>query len=229
MADEQTPARTTVTPAPYVPWRTFKNFVDGLGKNMPSRIDTSLMGTMAGSTQGQLKAALRFMDFVTENGTPTQKLRDYVKAEGEDRVDALGAALQGAYASILKDVDLESGTYKQLSEALATTGAQGDTLRKAVAFYLLAAKDAKLELSSHFNSRGSRSATAPRRRRATGGRQVQQLDEEYDAEAGLPARSKFEILMEKFPAFDPTWPIEVQTKWFDAFDRVQKMGEGGGE
>ncbi len=31
-----------------------------------------------------------------------------------------------------------------------------------------------------------------------------------------------EMLLSKFPEFDPTWPDEVKLKWFDAFDRLMK-------
>lgn len=33
------------------------------------------------------------------------------------------------------------------------------------------------------------------------------------------------LLLEKFPDFDPSWSEDVQTKWFEAFDRLMKMGE----
>jgi hypothetical protein len=31
-----------------------------------------------------------------------------------------------------------------------------------------------------------------------------------------------EMLLSKFPQFDPAWPDEVKLKWFDAFDRLLK-------
>lgn len=34
------------------------------------------------------------------------------------------------------------------------------------------------------------------------------------------ARSVEALLIEKFPAFDPTWPESVQTQWFQAFERL---------
>ena len=38
------------TVSPYVSYKTFKNFLDGLGETLPSRIDRSLMGTMSGAS-----------------------------------------------------------------------------------------------------------------------------------------------------------------------------------
>ena len=120
---------------------------------------------------------------------------------------------------------LDNGTYRQLSEAFARTGATGDTLRKCVAFFLLMAHDADLQLSPHFNARGTRSAAAPRRRRVAGGKTAPRLDEEDEFMEPASQKSKFEVLMEKFPAFNPEWSPEVQAKWFDAFERIQKAEE----
>jgi hypothetical protein len=33
-----------------------------------------------------------------------------------------------------------------------------------------------------------------------------------------------ELLLTKFPSFDPTWPNDVQLKWFEAFDELLKRG-----
>jgi hypothetical protein len=39
-----------------------------------------------------------------------------------------------------------------------------------------------------------------------------------------------EILMSKFPTFDPSWPDDVKAKWFDAFkqmmDTMKEREEG---
>lgn len=204
---------------PYVPWRTFKNFIDGLRSNMPTRIDKSLMGSMSGATQGQLISALRFMGLTADNGSPTPRLREFVTADGEDRAQKLSDMLFDAYRTILDAaVDpgepdfnfLDNGTYRQLSDAFAATGATGDTLRKCIAFFLQLARDADLEFSPHFRLRGRRGGLL-RRRRALDG------SDEERAERKI----RFELLMEKFPAFDPEWSREIQAKWLDAFERIQ--------
>ncbi len=234
MAQEQ--AETRQLP-PYVPWRTFKNFIDGLRSNMPSRIDKSLMGTMSGATQGQLISALRFMELTSDNGTPTQRLREFVKADGEDRAEKMKDMFFDAYRAIIDAAAdpgepdfnfIDNGTYRQLSDAFATTGATGETLRKCVAFFLLMAKDAGLALSPHFTTRGSRGVGSSRRKRMASSRQPvgrAEADEEEFSEPIAP-KSRFEVLMEKFPAFNPEWSAEVQAKWFDAFERIQKTAAG---
>lgn len=224
----QTKEADVRTIPPYVAWKTFKSFLEGLRISTPSRIDRSLMGTMSGATQSQLITTLRFLDLTTENGTPTQKLRDLVKAEGKVRQDLLADIISDAYVEVFRDdkVDLDSGTYKQLHEAFAATGAQGDTVRKAVAFWLAAEKEAGLSVSPHFMARGARGPSPRRKRPVPGqrGRADDELSDDGDEELAPPApRTRFEVLMEKFPAFDPAWSAEVQAKWFDAFERLQSI------
>lgn len=226
-----TAERAEVRPSlpPYVSWKTFDNFLLGLRMNMPGRIDRSVLGGMSGATQSQLISALRFFGMITEHGTPTDKLRDLVKKEGQERKDTLGPLMDDAYRNVFpEDFDYQSGTYAQLSSVFANTGAQGETLRKAIGFYLSAGKAADLMLSPYFTVRGAR---GPRKRPA--GREARASDWETEDEEGEelppppPAKTKFEVLMEKFPALDPAWPPEVQAKWFDAFERIQKTADEG--
>jgi hypothetical protein len=229
MAQEQ--AETRYIP-PYVPYKTFRTFIDGLRVAMPSRIDRSLMGTMSGATQGQLISALRFLDLITENGTPTGKLKDLATLDGEERQHALQKVIGDAYDDRVfpESVDLQNGTYRQLQEAFAATGAQGDTVRKCIAFWLLASRDADLIVSPHFTLRGSR-GPIPKRRKTIPQR-IQRTQApataEEESERAIP-RSRLEILMEKFPSFDPSWEAEVQEKWFTAFERLQDMTRADGD
>ncbi|NQE35190.1 hypothetical protein [Microcoleus asticus] len=36
-----------------------------------------------------------------------------------------------------------------------------------------------------------------------------------------------ELILAKFPEFDPSWPAEIQEKWFSSFDRLMEMGYEG--
>lgn len=226
MAQEQSDTRAI---PPYVPYKTFRSFLESLRAAMPDRIDRSLMGTMSGATQGQLISALRFLGVIAETGAPTQALKSLVTAEGQDRQEALQTVISKAYEDVFEDVNLETGTYRQLHEAFAATGAQGDTVRKCIAFWLLASRDADLSVSPHFSVRGSRAATrsiAPRRRKASQ-RPVTIDDDSEQPVEPVAARTRFEILVEKFPTFDPSWEAEVQSKWFTAFERLQSLAPGG--
>lgn len=240
MAKVEPEVRTAIPP--YVPWKTFSKFIEGLRAAMPSRIDRSLMGTMSGAIQAQLTATLRYLDLVTENGTVTDRLRALIKASTvEDRREQLADIIFQAYRPVMGEdpesggVDQDNGTYKQLYDAFAATGAQGETIRKCIAFWLAANKDANLTVSPHFTARGVRaSSRGPRGKRGrsvakgTGSvdPEVEEDGDEDDSDTPPVQRSRFEVLMSKFPTFDPAWAPEVQAKWFDAFARLQQEDEG---
>jgi hypothetical protein len=237
MAQEQPETRSI---PPYVPWKTFAKFIEGLRTAMPSRIDRSLMGTMSGAIQAQLIASLRYLDLITENGTATDRLRQLVKStDGEDFREKLGDVILSGYGPIFGDpetggVDMDNGTYKQLFDAFGNTGAQGETIRKCIAFWLAAMKAGGMTTSPHFVARGVRGYSASKKKRERGIARPaggsNDASQDADDEDDLPPvpLSRFEVLMSKFPTFDPTWAPEVQAKWFDAFERIQKS-EGGGE
>jgi hypothetical protein len=35
----------------------------------------------------------------------------------------------------------------------------------------------------------------------------------------------YKIVLDKFPTFDPSWPDDVKSKWFEAFNTLLKKGE----
>ncbi len=38
-----------------------------------------------------------------------------------------------------------------------------------------------------------------------------------------------QMLLSKFPSFDPNWSDEVKAKWFDGFHRLMRQGPEGKE
>lgn len=35
----------------------------------------------------------------------------------------------------------------------------------------------------------------------------------------------FEIILEKFPTYDPTWPASISDKWWEVFNRLWDMAQ----
>jgi hypothetical protein len=148
---------------PYVAYKTFKNFTDSLRIAMPSRIDRSVMHTMSGAAQSHVMSALRSMDFVTKQGLTTDAFREFVISEGDGRRVALTSAIRTGFPFLFDgSIDLSSATGKQLLEKFDATSLNGNTLRRSVAFFLAAAKDAGIAVSPYFNKIQARSAS-PRR------------------------------------------------------------------
>lgn len=224
-AEEQVP-QVDSKPAvpPYVPYKTLKNFLDGLKINIPSRIDRSVMPSMSGALQSQLTQALRYLDLVSEKGIPTQLLTSLVNSEGALRQGLLREMLAQSYPFLFKSFDLSRATTRQVEEQFASAGASGETIRKCMAFFMAAAKDAEVAISPHvkpFKGRTTRTGTRQRTAPQGGSNGTATLDQAPAAESYMTWE---QLLLSKFPSFDPTWPDEVKAKWFTAFDQLMKQG-----
>jgi len=205
---------------PYVSYRTFLNFIDGLQQRMPARIDRSYWGDMlSGSTGTQLMAALRFLGFIDASGRPTGRLRPLVSAKGDQRRELLKEIAYEAFGFVLQDsFDPQNATYAQLQEVFhGTFQLTDDVSRKCIKFFIALASDAGIPLSPFITKRFRSTHTSTgtkiitKRTSARTNRNLivpQHLDEIPDG------------LLTKFPTFDPTWSDEVKLKWFEAFDKL---------
>ena len=82
MNDKDPKAKTP----PYVPYKTFYNFINGLHENgIPSQIDRSIMGGMSGSAQSAIIGTLEFLRLVTETGEPTKELTQIIEYKEDNR------------------------------------------------------------------------------------------------------------------------------------------------
>lgn len=212
---------------PYIPYRTFRNWLDGLKAGIPARIDRSVLGNMAGIVQSQLLATLRYLNLINQEGAPTDLLEKLSKADGPDRQKLERDLLKAAYPFMFATgFNLQAATPRLVEEQFEKAGVSGDTVRKCVAFFLLAAKDAGLPISPHLKTPRRvvrRSGTGQRIRRnqsEAGGSPVK--EDEVPSETGGRKSPLLSDLLAKFPSFDPSWPDEVKAKWFESFDRLMK-------
>jgi len=215
---------------PYVSYRTFLNFIEGLQQTMPARIDRSYWGDrLSGSTGTQLVSALRFLDLIDVNGFPTAKLRNLVANKGIQRTEILKQIAHESYGFFfLSQVDPQVATYAQLEEAFHDNyQIASDVARKCIKFFIGLASDGGMKLSPFVTkkSRNARPATA-------GKKAARPLDKKTGAEipqqtGKIPNGIALDkLLIDKFPGFDPSWPDEVKLKWFAAFDELLKRTGG---
>ena len=223
---------------PYVSYRTFWNFLDGLKAAVPARIDRSFWGDkLSGSTGGQLIAALKYLKLIDGSGIPTLRLRQIVFAKGPQRPDLLRQLTQEAYPFFLTALDPASATYAQLEEKLRENfQITTDVGRKCIKFYIGLAEDATINLSP-FVTRKSKAthATAPARKSKKSAPRAVDADAD-PAPAALPTSPSIaadpppatmgQLLLAKFPAFDPAWSDEVKLRWFQAFDELLQKVPG---
>ena len=215
---------------PYVSYRTFHNFIDGLQQRMPSRIDRSYWGDMlSGSTGTQLMAAIRFLGLIDGNGKPMDLLKLLVSAKGEQRTQLLQEIAYEAFNFVLRSsLDLQSATYAQLEEVFHNTfQLTDDVSRKCVKFFIAMVSDAGMTLSpfitkrtrSAHTSSGTKSIAKKATNRTKRNAVIPQILDE------IPNQSSWNrMLLAKFPNFDPDWNDELKVKWFSAFDELLRKG-----
>jgi len=215
---------------PYVSYRTFINFLDGLQQTMPARIDRSYWGDrLSGSTGTQLVSALRFLDLIDINGFPTVKLRQLVATRGSQRTDLLKQITHESYSFFfLSQVDPQAATYSQLEEAFHDNyQIASDVARKCIKFFIGLASDGGMKLSP-FVTKKTRNVRPP----AAVKKPSRAVDKKTGTE--IPQQTALipngmgldKLLIDKFPGFDPAWPDEVKLKWFSAFDELLKRTGG---
>jgi hypothetical protein len=218
---------------PYVSYRTFKHWLEGRRSGLPDKIDRAILGNLAGVVQGQLISTLRFLRLISANGEVAPALEKLVHAEGEERSRMLGEILKSAYGFLFDgSINLAKAAPSTISTAFTSQGVTGDTARKAISFFVLAAKDAGIPISPFLKTprapRGlSQKKRTPRTENDPNG------DDNGGAGGNEPSAqvksSLMKELLSKFPALDPAWPDDVKAKWFEAFDRLMNSiqeGEG---
>jgi hypothetical protein len=196
---------TEVVP-PYIPWTTFENLLEKMRlEGMPERIDRSYLRSYSGSTQQQLLAAARFLGLVDRDGNPSDVLKALVR-NPEDRPNVMAGLVRERYPEAMALSN--SATSAQLDEAFrkAYPTIHGETVRKAIAFFLNAARFAKIELSPHFPQTrpggGGRGGPRTGTRRTTRTRNRNQGQRDSDDEEQLPptsdAKSRYvDLLLKK--------------------------------
>src|ERR1044071_5473447 len=160
----------TKNPPPYIAHKTFTNFINGLAQGIPSRIDKSVMRSLAGSTQGQLMAALRYFKLIADDGTPDPFLVKLVGSEADERKKLIGEMVNRSYDFVFSSgLNLQNATTSQVEELFTAEGVAGETRRKAFSFFLMLCKDGDIKLSSHIKPPKGVAGTRRRTPRNGGG------------------------------------------------------------
>jgi len=212
---------------PYTSYRSFDKCIKALKAHpIPDRIDHSVMSDINYGTRMALVRTLKSLDLIDDDGIPTNRLNQFVQADAATRKPILAQLLKDAFPYLWDgSFNLEEATSEQIAERIRNQGAvSGATLRKAKGFLVGGALAAGLTLSPQRSRRAASSANGPVRRpkrvpRPRGGAGAGQL-----SPPGLPASDDpIGHLMNKFPTFDPAWPDDLKTKWFEGFGDLMKQ------
>lgn len=224
MSDEaDTAAKPTQPTPPYTSFGSLKSSLSVLSEHgVPNRIDRSVWGNrFSGAVVGQVLTAYRFLRLVDPGGAPTTWLTSLVSAYGGSNWPAaLKAVIERCYSDVL-DLDLQKTTASQIYERFRTAyGAEGETGRKCVTFFLHAAQEAAIPVSNYLLSSAKPRAAVPKRRVKMARAAEMDAVAAVTPAAPTPSNSMTDRLLEKFPEFDPTWPDDIKAKWFASFSEL---------
>lgn len=165
-ASPESRSKAPPTLSPVTVW----NFIETHRRTLPSRIDKSLMNTLAGGDRPKMLWALEFLGLIEPSGKPTT-LFARLQAADSDEAEVKRAwadALEGAYPLMFKGFDLSSATQAQIDERFKEEfKIQGDTVRKAGSFFLALARNAGIPLSTYVKGTRPRGGRPPGTRRST--------------------------------------------------------------
>lgn len=154
---------TQVKAAPYLPLKTFLSALDALREGVPKRIDRAIWRSQSGAVQAQIVVAFRFFGLLDDADAPTLPLLEKLtKADESERKKILKPLVERRYQPIIAH-DLTKMTPGMLRDEMEKFGVSGDTLRKAVTFFLQIAKYLDLPLSPYIKDRTRTSSPRARR------------------------------------------------------------------
>lgn len=219
--------------APYIPFRTFLNLIVKMEDGVPQRLDSSFLASQAGGMHQPIIAAFRFLGLVDTDGR-TQPALDGLATSGDERPTAMRRLIEEHYS--WAHLDSLNATQAQLNEAFKTnTGLTGSTHRKAVTFFLHAAKYAQIPVSKHYTiPRGAPGGSgAPRRPRAP--RRVAATSATEHGQAGHQGRkpnygdlhplisSFIDTLIDKLHASGEAFDVVAFDDWVEAFKKAAPL------
>ena len=157
-----------VKPPSSIAYKTVTNFLESFqDSSIPSHIDRSVLPvSMSGGNQAYLVSALKYLGLISDSGATNEKFHRLVKGNKDERVTEWREILTSSYDFLFKDFDIERATTSLVSGKFKEQGISGDSVRKAMTFFLFAAKEAEINVSSHIkpaSARGKTTISKPRK------------------------------------------------------------------
>jgi hypothetical protein len=171
-------------------------------------------------------SALRFLGLIDMSGIPLTRLRQLVSATGAQKSDVLRQISHTAYDFLSeRTFDPQLATYSQLEEIFYNSyQVTGDVARKCIKFFISMQEDAGVTLSPFITKRSKTlRSISSKKRIATKVVRTNRNVSVPKLQSQVPNHNNwYEMVLTKFPPFDPAWSDDVKLKWFDAFDSLLK-------
>jgi hypothetical protein len=195
----------TKSAPPYFPWPALPTLAQRMAtEGPPTRIDKSYLDTHSGGIQKAILSGLRWLELINDDGRLTDAFVQLAEADEADRKAAIASLLRSRYGPII-ELGTQNATQLELEDAFkAEFGAQGETRRKAIAFYLKAAAYAGVPVSRNWKPPRSTVVRSTGRKvgsRRTAGDQTDPTVNSHPPKGDL-RRRYVEMLMAKAEAKD---------------------------
>lgn len=218
---------------PYVGFGVFKGTVEALAEaTIPSGpLDRHVLDNVSGADYGALMSGLFFLGYVDKDRKATAAYRELVLASKEDNRSKYGAllfeALSVAYADIVGDVSIETGTLAELEKAFKAYGVPaGQMLTKTIRFYIKALNDCGVEVSKHITKPRPRTPRAASKKTAKDGAEVDTTPAQHTPHVNVVSSvpNGFERMpVPGLPEAFVQFPLHLTEAHCDLFDAVIKV------
>jgi hypothetical protein len=151
-AADVTESKTKQWVPPYISFTTLVGLLDRMKEEggAPPQIDPSYLDNFSGGYRSTVIASLKSLGLINDKGEVLDLLTTLVEAPDRNaRETIIADLLRRLYPEPVRLGGIKA-TQGQLLDAFREHGIGGDTLRKAIAFYLGAANYAKVPVSSNF-------------------------------------------------------------------------------
>lgn len=232
---------------PYISFSTLLGLLDRMRDDdgAPPQIDKSYLKGMSGGYQSQVIAALKSLNLIGPDGMVKERLNELVAAKDrEARVPIIAEMLREFYPEPVRLGTIKA-TQGQLEAAFREWSISGDTLRKAIAFYLAGARYADVKVSTNFRVPPVTAGEGRKPKKPPGGGAGSGGGEGSRGTDGetpkLPVDETWQQQIEpvvlewlkRIPAKDKPWPKADRLRWntvlMAMLDGIHTEGDAAGE
>jgi len=212
---------TTSTP-PYFAFKTLTNMLTQMEEHgPPNRVDRSFLTGMSGAGQTQFIHGLKSLGLIADDGTVQPRLTNLVTA-ADQRPALFGQLVRERYPEAVRLGNGNATTGELVDLFRDKYGVQGDTARKAIAFYLAAAKYAgDVPLSPNFKTPTIRTGAGSSRRRGRPPK-PDETPKRTEGGSGVPEglHPALAGLLQTLPRMGETWTGAERARFMAAFEPV---------